>query len=170
MKQRQLTSLPLGMPRDLFLRQTEVVLLSLPGPTYCRTLLLNPHSVLNIILLNWFKQHYRWKKGLSTFSVFTDLHLIEKIKLTDSLFLTTVCISGILQFHYRLSVDLGRFQFLFDRLTDHLVSKNFDLLNILFQLGTICKPPPTHRSTYQMIGLYVVLMTKFWFPVLLLTN
>ena len=60
MKQRQLTSILQGMPRDRFLRQTEVVvLLSLPRPTYCITLLLNPHSVLNIILLNCFKQHYR---------------------------------------------------------------------------------------------------------------
>ena len=44
-----------------------VVLLSLPGPTYCRTLLLNPHLVLNIILLNCFQQTIIGKKVCQLF-------------------------------------------------------------------------------------------------------
>ena len=59
---------------------------------------------LNIIRSNCFKQHYRWKEGVSAFSVSTDLHLIATINLLIPVCCTTVRISGILQFHYTLQV------------------------------------------------------------------
>ena len=145
MKQKYPTSLLLGIPRDFFLGQTEVVvLLPLPGPTYCSTLLLNPHSVLNIILLNCFKQHYRWKKDLSTFSVSTDLHLIAKINLPISCLLNNCLHSWNTAIPLQVICWSWAISTFILIPTDQHMSKILDLLKIFNLAQSVNLPTHTH--------------------------
>ena len=121
-----------------------VVLPLLPDLIYYNTLLSNHLSVLSIIRLNCFKQHYLWKMVYQFFCLYRPPPN-RKNKLTDSLFVEQL--SAFLEYCNSIAgclLILGDFSFHFDHPTDQHVSKILDLFHIFNVAQYVNLPTHTH--------------------------